>query len=288
MFNIFITDIILVVIAIIWLIAASITDIKKREVADWLSFSLLAIALAINALKSVLTLNASYFLYSVLGAAIFFVIALVFYRTKVFGGGDAKLLIALGAAFATQPIFANSLNLPFQYHEPFLLTFVINILVIGAIYGIIFSLVLAFKNRKKFSDSFKKGNKENNKIFYFILAIVVLLLALITHTYNILFLAVVILILPYLFAFVKASESTMIRFKGWKDLAEGDWLVQKLKIKNKILKPTVDGLTKQDILQIKKANKKVLIKDGIPFVPAILIALILSIFIGNLLLLLMI
>ena len=56
-------DYILTSITLIWLTAACITDLKKREVANWLSFSLIAIALGMRAIASISVGNGNYFLY---------------------------------------------------------------------------------------------------------------------------------------------------------------------------------------------------------------------------------
>ncbi|MEM4703097.1 MAG: A24 family peptidase [Candidatus Pacearchaeota archaeon] len=285
---IFLADIIVTVIATIWLITACVTDIKKREVADWLSFSLIAIALTIKTITSLLTSKYYYLIYSLFALGIFIFLAFLFYYSKAFGGGDAKLLMAIGACFGTRPLFATTNTTSLGFSEPFLLTFIINLLFIGALYGILFSIILAVKNKKKFLENYKKFNKDNYKIFYFVFSIILFILAFIFKAYNLIILAVIFIILPYVFSLVRASEQLMIKVKGWRELTEGDWLVQEIKIKNKIIKPTADGLTKEDISLIKKANKKVLIRDGLPFVPAFVLALLTSLFIGNLLLLIIV
>ena len=74
------------------------------------------------------------------------------YRKKQWGGADAKILMGLGVVFATQPYFS-------QLEFPFLLLLFINIIFIGGIYGLIFGLVVFFKNRKKSLKEFKKLTK---------------------------------------------------------------------------------------------------------------------------------
>ena len=48
-------DIILAATAVAWLFTAAVQDLKKREVANWLSFSLIIIALAIRAIASIVS-----------------------------------------------------------------------------------------------------------------------------------------------------------------------------------------------------------------------------------------
>jgi len=272
-----ISDIFLVVIAFLWLITASFIDIKKREIPNWLSFSLLAIAFALRLMVSISTGQWSYFLYALLAFVIFFLIANILYYTKSFGGGDAKLLMALAVVLATTPSFI-------QGNEPFLLSFVINILVIGSVYSLIFSIFLAIKNRKSFVFEFKRIHSETKKlrIFFYITSAICLVLSFMSSWFVLLLL--VFLIFPYLFFFAKAVEkSSMIRQVSAQDISEGDWLVHQVKINNKTIKPSVHGLSSDEIKFIRKANKKVPIKYGIPFVPVFLLALISSLLLGDLL-----
>ncbi len=71
----------------------------------------------------------------------------------------------------------------------------------------------------------------------------------------------------------------MIKYIPTSKLTEGDWLEQDIyKNKKLIYKRNPLGIDKKDIEKILKANiKKVLIKEGIPFVPSILIAIIYTI-----------
>ena len=64
-------------------------------------------------------------------------------------------------------------------------------------------------------------------------------------------------------------------------LTEGDWLLRDVKVKGKTVKASFDGLTKKDIAMIKASGKKVYVKYGIPFIPVFLIALLLTVFFGN-------
>ena len=80
----------------------------------------------------------------------------------------------------------------------------------------------------------------------------------------------------------------MVKSVAVKDLREGDWLVDDVKVvvkeapdlksgetREKVLKADWDGLSKKDLELLAKVRKKIKIKEGIPFVPAFLIAFIL-------------
>lgn len=284
---IIISDLVLVAIAFIWIISACVTDLKKREVPNWLSFSLIAIALAIRGIIALITKQPTYFFYAVIALAIFFVVTNALYYGRVFGGGDAKLLMALAAVFATAPVFAAKNY--FLISEPFLLTFTINIFVLGFIYALIFSIIAAARNRKRFSVKFKKENQKLRiiKVCCWIASIFVLIAVFFsTMLFRalLLILFIILFISPILYSFIKAVEdSALIKKVKASQLAEGDWIIDSIKIKNKIIRPSVHGLSLKDIALIKKAHKSVTIKTGLPFVPIFLAALIVSLIIGNLL-----
>src|SRR3972149_7618794 len=87
----------LFVLALIWIIFATIQDVRTTEIANWLSFSLIAFALAFRFFYSLFIENFSFFYQGLIGLGIFFVLGNMLYSGKMFAGGDARLFIALGA-----------------------------------------------------------------------------------------------------------------------------------------------------------------------------------------------
>ena len=65
----------------------------------------------------------------------------------------------------------------------------------------------------------------------------------------------------------------MIKFVSPLELTEGDWLEQDVKINGKIIRKNFAGLTYEQILLLRRYGKKVLVKNGIPFAPSFLLAL---------------
>ena len=261
---IFVSDFLLLCTAFLCLIAASITDLRKREVPNLLSFGLIAFAFVIRAITAIIEKQPSYFIYGIIAFAIFFLLANLFYYTKIFGGGDAKLLMALSVVFATNPTFFKPLTqkfffLEFGFTEPFLLGFLINILVIGSIYGFFYSIYLAIRNKKEFCKKFKCINKKAKllKFFYLIVAFIFLIVVGLNFRYYLLdvgffVMLLILLILPYLYIFVKAVEDSAMTKKIPPDkLSEGDWLAEPVKLKNKLIKPSIHGLSKREINLLK-------------------------------------
>jgi len=65
------------IIALIVLSIASYTDIRTREVPDWLNFSLIGIGFALSSLFSIVKWDHSYILNSVIGFGIFLVFRII-------------------------------------------------------------------------------------------------------------------------------------------------------------------------------------------------------------------
>ena len=107
-----IIDYIFVFTALIWLIFASISDIKTREVPDWLNFSLILIALALKSIQSIIAKDISIILYALAALAVFLLLANLMYFTKQWGDGDAWLLGCFGFLFSDPQsmLFLNGFN----------------------------------------------------------------------------------------------------------------------------------------------------------------------------------
>ncbi|HIH17465.1 MAG TPA: prepilin peptidase [Nanoarchaeota archaeon] len=275
----------LLTIAFIWILGATVTDLKKREVPDWLSISLVAIALVARMIYSLLEKDISFFLQGALFFAIFFALANLFYYARIFAGGDAKLLMGLGAILAAPPVLPFSQGTSAVISIPMPFVFILNLLIVGSLYGLLFTTVVAIKNRKRFFPEFvKKCGKV--RIFFLpvaALVIVVAILTIFTKSYFLLPFAVLALLFPFIHSAIKALEEVgMVSLVHPKDLALGDWLAREVRAGGKVVKPTWEGLSKKELEFLQRAKKKVLVKYGIPFVPAFLLTLLATILLGNL------
>jgi len=252
-------------VALLWIIFATVQDLKTREVSNWLSFSLIAIALAYRAFYSAFINDWEFFAFGLLGFGIFFVLAHAFYYARVFAGGDAKLLMGLGAVLP----FSSYYDLAFVS-----LLFISALFSIGAVYSLIYSVFLVYRNTNGFKKEFVKlfiNNKKLCIIFWVFSG----LLIMFSWQPNFIWVIITLffLIAPLLYIYLKALEtSCMIKLISADKLTEGDWLEHDIRVGGHIIKKSVHGLSLQEIKMLRKAGKKALIKEGIPFVPAFLIA----------------
>jgi Flp pilus assembly protein protease CpaA len=252
-------------LALIYTIFATIQDLKYREVANWLSFSFIVFALAYRAFYASAINNFNFFFLGLLGFIITFALGNAFYYMKAFAGGDAKLLMGFGVILPYQ----GYLHLAIL---PVLLIF--TLFLSGAVYSLIYSIFIVTKNKKSFIKEFKFLSK--NKKTLLLISTILLPIFIILGFYKTLFFFLAILtLIPITLVYTKSLEKCMISLIAPEKLTEGDWLEKEIKINSKItIKKTVHGLSYKDIQLLRKYHHPALIKQGIPFVPAFLITLI--------------
>lgn len=262
----------LFVLAFIWIIFAVVQDLKTREISNWLNFSLIAFVLVYRAFYSIYFEEPTFFVFGLVGIFLFVGLGYLFYYSKVFAGGDAKLLFGLGGV------------LPYEILGDFV-TFGVGFIFVlffgGMIYSLIYSSYLVGKKRKKFWKDFSERITESkNFIFIFIGIVGVLFLSSYFVGFGIeSFAFLFLLLIPLFYVYSKSVEEVcMIKWISPENLTEGDWLEKDVKVGKKWIKKSVHGLDFEEIKILKKYKKKVLIKEGIPFSPAFLIAFLTMVF----------
>jgi Flp pilus assembly protein protease CpaA len=262
----------LIVLAIVWMIFASVQDLRYREVANWLNFSLIVFALGFRFFWSLFSEQGFMFFYQgLIGFAIFLALGNLFYYLRLFAGGDAKLMIALGAVL---PFSEN-----FYFNLRIFAWFLVIFLFVGAVYGLIWSLVLCLRHFNNFKKEFSKLFDKNKKFVYWVLVFGLFLMILGFIDFLFFWFGILVFILPYFYLYAKAvDECCMIKEVEVGKLVEGDWLYKNLKIGNAVVKAKWDGLNKKEIEILKKNKKNVLVRQGIAFVPVFLIAFLIFVY----------
>lgn len=272
----------MIVVGFAGLIFATVTDIKKREVPDWLSYSLIITGIGARGIYSLLTNDGSYVLYGLAGFIVFFAFSNIMYYTKQWGGGDCKLLMGLGALFGNY-----GLDSLFGFNLPFLLGLLINIFIMGTLYGVFYAIYLALRNKKIFLSEFKKSKFIEIKIAFFACAVLVFFSWIIFDKFFARLLTILILIVFFavvLLSFMKVVErSCMYKKVSVEKLVVGDWLVKDVLVSGNVICTARNiGLTKDDIIALKKNRiKNVLVHEGIPFVPGFLLGFLITIIFGD-------
>lgn len=275
----------LIIVALFVLAVASYVDLKILEVPDWLNYAGIAAGLGIHLMFSLQQWSWWPIASSAIGFGIAFAIACLMFYTGQWGGGDAKLLMALGAIIGFTPE-------KFGFGSSFL----INLVFIGGAWGIFWSGQLAVRNWKEFWKTFRTLSHQkpyaSMRISAMIITAILVVAALILLEYQLelIALALVAYFICYSIIFVKSVElSCMHKWVTPDKLTEGDWLVKPVKAGKTVIAPPRLGLEKKHIALLQKMYKqkkldKVLVKYGIPFAPAFLLAFLLTWWAGNIVL----
>jgi len=293
-------DVLLIILALIFLVVGAITDIKTREVPDWVSYSAIFAGIGLRLLTSIATFDWSWLVAGALGLLGFGIVAYAMFYLGQWGGGDSKLLIGIGALIGVDIKFGAGLGNSLLNSAA--VAFVVWLLLAGAVYGTIYIIVLSLKNWKVFSANAKQLLKKKKyqlpQYAVFALALILVVLAFFT-TNDLLFripfigLAIILPFTFYLTVAVSAVEKCcMLKLVKPEQLTEGDWIVKDVFVAGKrITGPKDLGISREQIRQLLALKRKgkikkdfrVLIKNGIPFVPSFLIAYVAMLLFGNLL-----
>ncbi len=253
-------------IALAALVAGSITDLKTREVPDWLNYGLIFTGVGLGVLSSIIFSDISYLFRSLTGLVFFFLIGALLFYTGQWGGGDTKMIMGLGSIIG--------LNIPWPIpsniqETPFMIIFIGATLVSGAIYGLIWTCALSIKRRKECIEGIKKklSTREAVRTKYICLgSMLILLIAffLINEFYtriSVIILAIVIPLIFYLSIIIKVTEKVcMIKDVSPKKLTEGEWIEEEIMEDKKLIFKKGRILSEKDIEKIKDISKHYYIK----------------------------
>ncbi len=275
-------EIFLILIAFLGSLAAGIIDLKTTEIPDQIPYVMMGIGIAAHVVESFLIWSYWPLLLSFIYGLVFLGFGFIMYYTGQWGGGDAKLLSAIGFLLPTLPASITK-GLLF----PFPLSFVFNLFLIGAFYMLGYALFLSLKN-KRIWEIFVDDIKANSRTLLVVNIFIIVGLLLfgwfaIKLFYPISFsemikneiaVALGIVSLFLIWRFTKTVEDIGFKKKiPVSRLREGDVLLESR---------VWEGLTVKQVKRIKASNKKhVWIKEGVRFGLAFPLALLFTLLIGD-------
>ena len=268
-----------ITVTVLFSILATIFDIKKNFVPDWLNNSLVAFGLSSNFILTMITGNVK-FIASIISMLITYAISYLLWQLHLWGGGDVKLFTSIATVipFGINIEFLNVFPLLSIY--PFTFSVIVNSILVSFPFLVVFTTRLIIKN------NFVKDNAD-------------LLINIFNYT------AMRTLIRNTLNKPVKVrdlKEGMIVNKYSFNDehvcelIKELDENLKVYKSKDKEFKyyfksRSAGGITKKDVtlLKVMCAQKfisdSVCIKLGFPFTPSIMMGLIIALSYGDLMML---
>lgn len=270
------------VLVFVGLALGSYFDMRTREIPDLLNFLLLGFGVVYALFSGIQSVSWTPVISAALGYAAGWAIGNGFFYLGQWGGGDTKTFIAMGV------IIGLGIS-EFSRGVPALFVFLVNSLVVGAILGLFWLMYRVVRNFAKFKKEFSRlrFNPKNIRIRKIILVVGIISFGIIMFLVSdslmkMSMLAVLVLLILsfYLFMIIRAAENSVMFVEyPVSKLTEGDWIVS---VPGNKVDFNKTGASLEDIEKLKKMRiKSVLVKEGVPFLPAFLIGYIVLLVFGN-------
>jgi len=278
-------------VAVIGSILASYWDLKTTEVPDDIPYAMSIIGIIIHLSRASLAGDIYIFVDSLLVGLSLFAFGYVMYYFGQWGGADAKMLSAIGFLLPTSESISFVEGFPiFPMEFPLAITYVANLFLVGTVYMLFYASAIALKNKKVVSE-FRREMKKSMKILSFSSVSLFLILVFsgmrfygslgvpVEYAYITVRSLVTVAATSFLFVlykFAKAVEDVGFKKRiKVKDLREGDVLS-----KSRVW----IGLEEPEVKKIRASGQKyVWIKEGVRFIPAFALALLFTLYYGDIL-----
>lgn len=261
---------------------SGIWDLKTTEIPDQIPYIMIAVALITYGIQSYMESNYQLIANSIIVGLLALGFGFLMYYFGQWGGGDAKLLSAIGFLLPTAPSGFTNLFFPFP------LSFLFNLFLVGAAYMLVYALIIAAFNRK-IIDKFAADVKSSTNVLFLgsvaIFTVFIILNYFIAKVFsssiNTEFLVIdsifplsATIVIFLVWKFAKAVEE--IGFK--KKIPMGKLRVGDVPLDSKLW----EGITEKELKKIKASGKKVIwIKEGVRFAPSFILALIFTLVAGD-------
>ena len=277
-------EIIALIIALVGSSLAAWEDLRTTEIPDIIPHLMIACGLAINAAQSFLLWDYWPLLNSAIAGLSFLGFGFLMYRFGQWGGGDAKVLAAVGFLLPSFSALPAGVSLLF----PFPFSYLLNVFFVGAVYMILYAAVVAARNRKVV-DEFVGSVRASSRVVS-IATLALLAVFLIFGWYLSGAFGLQIDSTFFVFNTLLPIGATVALFVVWKFAKAVENVgfkkrisVRRLKVGDVLMSSKVwEGITEKELRAIRRSDKRyVWIKEGVRFAPAFPLGLLFTIFFGD-------
>lgn len=269
-----------ITVTIVFSILASIFDVKKGFVPDWLNNMLVAFGLISNLILTFIEGNVKFILASIISMVITYYLSYLLWQLHLWGGGDAKLFTSIATVipFGTNIDFFNIFPLLSIY--PFSFSVIVNSILVSFPFLVVFTIRLIIKNDSVRSNTDLLINILNYN------SLRLLINTALNKTVNVRDLKEGMIVNKYNF-----NDDHIYEL-----ICESNENLEVYKSKDKDFKyyfksRSAGGITQKDVSLLKIMHAQNFISDtlcikiGFPFTPAILFGLIIALSYGDLMML---
>ena len=266
-----------IIVTIVFCIVSSVFDVKKGIVPDKLNYFLVCFGIISNLILTVISTNIKFILFSIISLLITFTVTYLMWELNVWGGGDVKLLTSSAS------VIPFGVNIPFLNISPtlsfypFSFTVMINSILVSFPFLLGFLIYLSVKNKFITKPDIFKGFLSHKSLK-------LLIDINFNRHINVKDLEEGMMINNYYFNnpgicdLIESNKDSNLKIYASND-GKSDFYFKT---------ETAGGITEKDMYLLKIMNaqriisNQISIKIGFPFVPSILIALLIAIFYGDL------
>lgn len=262
-------------------------DFKTSEIPDEVPLFVAISALVLHIANGIFGSGWSMLGYGFAVGLAYLALGYLMYYSGQWGEADVLLLAAVGFAIPQPLSFFHATSGLF-----YPLLFLLNTFVVGAVYSLTYSFVKALKT-PGFLLSLHGQMKEKATLTFALFAIIIAGMIALAASFHYPLAPFFLESVPFLgglvflyamYLFAATVDRTVFRAKiPTTKLREGDVLAEdipELKLSGKLF----IGLTKEEVLAVKKKRKSVMIKEGVRYAPTFLLSILFTLFFGNFLL----
>ena len=237
-------------------------DFRTTDVPDRLVFGMIGAGLLLNSVEWVAFGNWAAFQVSVLATACFGAFGVVMYKAGAWGGADGAMLTAVGSLLPIWPISIVPSPLTML---PFPFVYFFSVFMVGLVWSVGYVVNRVIRSPvliRKFISGVRRQKAAAA------VSVVASAMALVFGPPPFSFiLSLLLLVMSPMQVLVKVSEPAFRRKVSTRLLRVGDMLGEDLP-GLRLRKRELRGLTEVEVRRIRKAQRTVMIHEGVPYVPA--------------------